>query len=63
MVAQHNNLDRSLTARENLLYHAAYFGMPPAEAQKKANEYLERFGLSDWANDMVRTFPVVWPSG
>lgn len=56
VVAQHNNLDRSLTARENLLYHAAYFGMPPAEARKKADEYLERFGLSDWANDMVRTF-------
>ena len=26
VVAQHNNLDRGLTARENLLYHASYFG-------------------------------------
>lgn len=46
VVAQHNNLDRSLTARENLLFHARYFGMDPVEAEKKADEYLEKFGLT-----------------
>ena len=56
VVAQHNNLDRSLTARENLLFHADYFGMASADAQKKADEYLEKFGLADRQNDYVRSF-------
>lgn len=56
VVTQHNNLDRSLTARENLLYHARYFGMDKDEAKKKADRYLEKFGLADRQNDFVRTF-------
>ena len=56
VVAQHNNLDRSLTARENLLFHADYFGMDHSEAQKKADEYLEKFGLTERQNDPVSTF-------
>ncbi len=56
VVAQHNNLDRSLTARENLLFHADYFGMNHSEAQKKADEYLEKFGLTERQNDPVSTF-------
>lgn len=56
IVAQHNNLDQSLTARENLLYHARYFGMDKQSAQKKADEYLEKFGLADRQNDYVKSF-------
>ena len=56
VVAQHNNLDRSLTARENLLYHARYFGMDRKEAEKKADEYLEAFGLADRQNDYVSSY-------
>ena len=56
VVTQHNNLDRSLTARENLLYHAAYFGMDRTEAAKKAEEYLEKFGLAERANDYVSSY-------
>ncbi|MFV0618821.1 MAG: ABC transporter ATP-binding protein [Megasphaera sp.] len=56
VVAQHNNLDRSLTARENLLYHARYFGMDKKEANRKADEYLEKFGLADRQDDYVKTF-------
>lgn len=56
VVAQHNNLDRSLTARENLLYHARYFGMDRETAVKKADEYLEEFGLADRQNDYVRNY-------
>lgn len=56
VVAQHNNLDRSLTARENLLYHARYFGMDRDVAKKKADEYLEKFGLADRQNDYVSTY-------
>ncbi|WP_147565071.1 ABC transporter ATP-binding protein [Clostridium tyrobutyricum] len=56
VVAQHNNLDRGLTARENLIYHAKYFGMDDSTANKRANEYLEKFGLKDRENDYVRGF-------
>jgi len=56
VVAQHNNLDRGLTARENLIYHARYFGMGRREANRKADEYLEKFGLADRQNDYVRTY-------
>ena len=56
VVAQHNNLDRGLTARENLIYHAKYFGMDTREANKKADEYLEKFGLTERQNDYVRSY-------
>lgn len=56
VVAQHNNLDRGLTARENLIYHGQYFGMSQAEAANRADELLESFGLTDWKNDYVKSF-------
>ncbi|MGI6176653.1 MAG: ATP-binding cassette domain-containing protein [Christensenellales bacterium] len=56
VVAQHNNLDRGLTARENLIYHARYFGMDKGEANRKADEYLEKFGLADRQHDYVRSY-------
>ncbi len=54
--AQHNNLDRGLTARENLIFHARYFGMSRRDANRKADEYLEKFGLQDRQNDYVRSY-------
>jgi len=51
VVAQANNLDRGLTARENLLFHAAYFGVPKEEREKLANELLKRFQLEGRANE------------
>ncbi|WP_147564833.1 ABC transporter ATP-binding protein [Clostridium tyrobutyricum] len=56
VVAQHNNLDRGLTARENLIYHAKYFGIETKTANKKADEYLEKFGLADRQHDYVRSY-------
>lgn len=56
VVAQHNNLDRGLTARENMIYHGRYFGMTEADATQKADELLESFGLTDWKNDYVKSF-------
>ncbi|MBF0762036.1 ATP-binding cassette domain-containing protein [Dysgonomonas mossii] len=56
VVAQHNNLDRGLTARENLIYHGRYFGMSESEAVNRADELLESFGLTDWKNDYVKSF-------
>ena len=33
VVPQQNNLDRSLSVRQNLLFHASYHGVPGAPAQ------------------------------
>ncbi|HET7482974.1 MAG TPA: ATP-binding cassette domain-containing protein [Actinomycetota bacterium] len=51
VVPQRNNLDRSLSIRQNLLFHAAYHGVPVRERTQRANELLEQFGLADRAND------------
>ena len=56
VVAQHNNLDRGLTARENLLYHASYFGMTKKDAQEKADYYLAKLGLTERQNDYVKSY-------
>lgn len=56
VVAQHNNLDRSLTARENLLFHARYFGMDRHTARERADELLKKFGLWERRNDAVGSF-------
>ncbi len=56
VVPQRMNLDRSLSARRNLLFHAAYFGLPAAERARRADALLEEFGLADRANDKVDRF-------
>ena len=56
VVPQRPNHDFSLTAREILIFHAAYFGIPPKEGTRRANELLEKFKLTDRADQMVRGF-------
>ena len=56
VVAQRPNLDFSLTAREILLFHGAYFGLDSQERTKRADTLLDRFQLRDRANQMVRGF-------
>ena len=56
VVPQRNNLDRSLSIRQNLLFHAAYHGMARAERVGRAQELLEQFGLADRADDRVEMF-------
>jgi len=56
VVAQRPNLDFSLTAREILTFHGAYFGFPSQERAKRAEALLERFKLTDRADQMVRGF-------
>jgi ABC-2 type transport system ATP-binding protein len=53
VVPQRPNLDRSLSARQNLLFHAAYFGMPAAERERRADELLAELGLADRGADKV----------
>ncbi len=49
VVAQTNNLDRSLTVWENLYYHGRFFGMNAREARAAADESLVRFRLTERA--------------
>src|SRR3954465_13382183 len=56
VVPQRPNLDFSLTAREILTFHGAYFGQTAKERTRRADELLERFKLTDRATHLVRTF-------
>lgn len=47
VVPQRPNADLSLNVLENLQFHAAYFGIPVAIATKRAEELMERLGLSE----------------
>jgi ABC-2 type transport system ATP-binding protein len=49
VVPQRPNADRALNVRENLLYHAAYFGIPRGEAIARAQRLLDTFGIADRA--------------
>lgn len=53
VVPQENNLDLELTVRQNLLIYAGYFDIVGAEAEKRADELLEFFGLTDKKNTPV----------
>ncbi|HET9290897.1 MAG TPA: ABC transporter ATP-binding protein [Actinomycetes bacterium] len=56
VVPQRNNLDRSLSISQNLLFHAAYHGVPAAERARRADALLEEFGLADRADDKPDMF-------
>jgi ABC-2 type transport system ATP-binding protein len=51
VVPQANNLDRSLTGRENLLFHAEYFGVPREVREERAEDLLKRFELIERADE------------
>jgi ABC-2 type transport system ATP-binding protein len=56
VVPQRPNLDFGLTAREVLVFHGAYFAIPAAERIRRAQELLERFQLTDRANQLLYGF-------
>ena len=45
LAEQDINLDRFLDVRETLVYHGGYFGMQRAEAERRAEEMIDAFGL------------------
>ena len=47
VVPQRPNPDRSLNALENLIYHAAYFGIPRSVAEQRARELMTRLDIAD----------------
>jgi ABC-2 type transport system ATP-binding protein len=58
VVPQQTNLDRSLTPRQNLHFHAAYHGFSREERAARAAELLDEFGLAEQAD-----IKVDWYSG
>jgi ABC-2 type transport system ATP-binding protein len=53
VVPQRPNPDRSLNVLENLLFHAAYFGIPTAVSLPRANALLEQLSIADKAHAKV----------
>jgi ABC-2 type transport system ATP-binding protein len=53
VVPQRPNPDRSLNVLENLLFHAAYFGIPTAASLPRANALLEQLSIADKAHAKV----------
>lgn len=49
-------LDDRLTTRENLLFTARLRGFGPAEATRKVDEMIERFGMTERADDLTQGF-------
>ncbi|MGZ4384071.1 MAG: ABC transporter ATP-binding protein [Gaiellaceae bacterium] len=49
VVPQRSNLDRSISIRDNLVFHAAYHGVPAREREARADELLGQFGLLERA--------------
>lgn len=50
VVPQRSNLDRSISIRRNLTFHAAYHGVPAAVAHGRAGDLLDQFGLLERAD-------------
>jgi lipooligosaccharide transport system ATP-binding protein len=50
---QEETLDSDFNAFDQLVLHAGYFRIPPAEGKKRAWELLERFGLADKARENI----------
>jgi ABC-2 type transport system ATP-binding protein len=56
VIPQRSNLDRALSIRANLVFHAAYHGVPPRERARRADELLEQFGLLERADQKPDLF-------
>jgi ABC-2 type transport system ATP-binding protein len=55
VVFQANNLDRKLTACENLRHQGNFYGLSGARLDRRIDELLERVDLSDRRNDLIET--------
>jgi ABC-2 type transport system ATP-binding protein len=56
VVPQRPNLDRSLSAIENLTFHGAYFGYSRRERKRRADEMLIQLGLEGRGDDRVDNY-------
>jgi ABC-2 type transport system ATP-binding protein len=56
VVPQRNNLERGVSIRQNLLFHAAYHGVRKREREERANALLHEFGLDERADEKIDLF-------
>lgn len=56
VVPQYSNLEREMTASENLEVHGFLYKMSKEKRKKRINELLDFVGLSNRANDLVKNF-------
>jgi len=56
VVPQENNLDRYLTARENLIFHAKMHAMRPSSYNRRVDELLSLMGLAERQKDFPNKF-------
>ncbi len=56
VVPQENNLDRYLTARENLIFHAKMHGLKPSLYHQRIDELLSLMGLAERQTDFPNKF-------
>jgi ABC-2 type transport system ATP-binding protein len=56
VVGQRSGVDREATGRENLRLQGQLFGMGGATLEARVSELLERFGLADAADRIVKTY-------
>jgi ABC-2 type transport system ATP-binding protein len=53
---QYAAVDENLTGRENLWMFGRLYGLPSADARRRADELLERFALADAADRVAKTY-------
>jgi ABC-2 type transport system ATP-binding protein len=56
VVAQRSGADPTATGRENLILQGHLYGLDTRSAARRADELLERFGLTDAARRFARTY-------
>ncbi len=56
VIPENGTVYSDLTAEQNILLTAKFYGIDPAQRKKRADEILARLGLDDRRNDVVRTF-------
>jgi ABC-2 type transport system ATP-binding protein len=56
VVAQKHGVDPDATGRENLRLQGDLYGLPARELRARSDELLERFGLAEAADRLVRTY-------
>jgi ABC-2 type transport system ATP-binding protein len=55
-VPQGISVDGEITAYENMLIYSKLYGIPSSQRKERIKEVLEYIGLSERANDMVKTY-------
>lgn len=56
VIPENGTVYSDLTARQNIILTAKFYGMDRASREKRADEILTRLGMSERRNDLVRTF-------